>query len=108
MHVRKGQVLLPVEGRNLVFAGVRVKSDRVKNRLIEGRHPVGIQSALSQQLVDRSGSYGREKFSLRVRPLIFTARTQVHGAGSYERDKFVLVGRHSIHVILVLLIVPAE
>ena len=66
MHVRKSQVLLPIEVCNFVFAGVGVKGDGVDNRRVERRHLIRIESLFAEQTIDGSGRHGSEEFALRV------------------------------------------
>ena len=76
------EVLLPIVGGDVVFAGADVVADVVADGLVEAGHLHGADAFLAEELPDGRGIGGAEEFALRVAPLIALGAGDVESARS--------------------------
>ena len=102
------QVLGPVKGGDVVFAGADVVADGVADGGIDGGLLVDTEALFAEERVNWFGVFPGEEFAVGVGPAVTFGAANVNRAGGEEGDEHVLIDGEGCFVVVVLLEVVVE
>src|SRR5258707_452571 len=97
----------PAISTNSTAAGMMmlVRANVVTNRFPDGfidrRYILDFEAFLAEQMVNRSGTFGRKKFSPRIGPFVIFGAGHVNRARRQQCNQFVLIHRQRSHVAII-------
>lgn len=108
MHVREGQVLLPIELRYVMLSGSYMVSHVMHDGLVYRGHLSCAQPLLAEERIDSAHVGGAQELAFRVGALVSLGARHVKRPGRDQRQQFVAIDGKIFGMPGVLLIVRAE